>query len=162
MKTPHFMGTFQQMRPRRIAKVHADIIDIRKAVRRTQTVPRQGLTPILVTNVIFGDFRKNESTIFNEYMQEFKKSGYKWKENETFIAISKNGKQAIFFVGETRVGPGGAFVVLDTRKWRLTQGGTWFNLANLVEYAAQAGFYLKIPSKKTVKEIIESEEDAAA
>jgi len=149
MGTVYFLGTFAQQRPKRTQKRHADIVDIRRAISRSKHVPKRGLTKVLCVNVVEVSFRSSEKTIFEDYVSNFKKKNKAWRENETFIALSKSRKMAIFFVGESRINNS---IVLDTRKWRIIGGEKW-TLDNLVYYAEQVGLDLIIPSVKTVEEV---------
>ena len=147
MGTVYFLGTFDRQRPVRTQRRHADIIDIKRAVMQSTHVPKKGLIKVLVVNVIEADFRCSDRTIFEDYMNKYKKKNKRWRENETFIAVSKSGKLAMFFVGESRINNS---VILDTRKWRIIGGEQW-DIANIVYYAEQVGFDLQVPSEDTVR-----------
>lgn len=150
MGSVYFLGTFDRQRPKRAQKRHADIVDIKRVVMQATEVPKEGLTKVLCVNVIEADFRCSDRTIFEGYIRHFKKKNRRWKENETFVAVSKSRKLALFFVGESRINNS---IVLDTRKWRIIGGEKW-DLANIVYYAEQVGLDLIIPSEDTVKEIL--------
>lgn len=147
-----FLGTFAKQHPRRTQNTHYNIQDLAKIIRLTKEVPKAGLTKILLVDVVRMDFRRSERTIFEQYVGSRKKKNYKWKENETFMAVNGAGTLALFFVGESRINNA---VVLDTRKWRITgHGETWWNPDTLVYYAAQAGFDLILPGEETIQDVL--------
>jgi hypothetical protein len=148
----YFLGTFDRRIPTRAQRRHADVIDIRRIVKRSINIPVKSLTKVILVDIIVADFRRSEKTIWEDYCRAYRKANYSWKENETVLFLNSSGKMGIWMMGESRLNN---CVVLDTRKWRLMgPGETWFDTDNLQYYASQAGFQLVLPDDATVKEIL--------
>ena len=152
MKQVYFLGTFDRRNPVRTQRRHADVIDIRRIVKKSVNVQTKSLTNVVLVDIIVADFRRCEKTIWDDYCKVYRKSQYSWEENETVLFVNSCGKMGLWMMGESRLNN---CVVLDTRKWRLIGSGeNWFDTDNLQYYANQAGFNLIIPSDKAIGEIL--------
>ena len=146
-----FLGTFDRQHPKPIYKRHADIIEITRAVRRSTRPPINNLTEVTLTDMVVADFRYSDMTLWEDYIQRYRKKGYTWKANETVLFISMGGNLARWIVGESRIND---CIVFDTRKWRIIGSGEKWDEENLVYYAAQAGFKLLLPSEDQIDEVL--------
>lgn len=146
-----FLGTFERKHPSPIQSRHADIVDISKAVRATNRVNGKKLKEVILTDIVTADFRYSDRTIWEDYVERYRKKGYTWQENETVLFVSMSGHLAMWIVGESRIN---SSIVFDTRKWRLVGGGELWREDTLVYYAAQAGFKLILPSEQKINEVL--------
>ncbi len=146
-----FLGTFEKKYPQPVQKRHADIVDIAKAVRMSTRIPMKNLTEVILTDIVTADFRYSDRTIWEDYVERYRKKGYTWKENETVLFVSMSGHLAMWVMGESRIN---SSIVFDTRKWRLIGSGELWHEETLVYYAAQAGFKLVLPSKQKIDEVL--------
>lgn len=141
-----FYGTFDRRVPNRVQKRHADIIDISRIVQRSPKVSTRGLTKVTLVDIMCADFRRSERTIWEDYIAQERRAGYRWKDNQTVLFINNSGTMCIWIMAESRLNNA---VVLDSRKWRLTGscGDGWLDTENITYYASQVGFCLTLPEE---------------
>lgn len=147
-----FLGSFERRVPQLRMKRHKNIIDITKLVRKKEIPENADLQPVILVDIVETDFRCSEATRFLRYVQAFRRGSYVFQPNHTIAMVSRNHKIVEFFVSESKINN---TCVLDTRRWRLSEKGDeiWDD-DNIVYYAAQCGFELIIPSRKTISEIM--------
>ena len=129
----------------------ATITDITTVMKRTvKPKPDHPLQPVVLVDIFEADFRHSEMSLWSEYVTNFSRQTRAFKKNEVVCFVNKGGNQMLWILGEGRIGQ---YRILDTRRWRILQGGIW-DPELIIYYAHYIGFDLVVPSKRTVGEIL--------